>query len=132
MNMDDLKYADGLNREDVLELVNDSLEDIKGGITYEDVTASHEQEVERAKASKVKNDHRRSETTRNHMAWGTRAVIWLIVFVVISITFTVAWHHVLGNHFSWLSPDQLEQLRNFLLSGAVVSIVLHYFRKLED
>jgi len=59
------------------------------------------------------------------------AVVIILVFTIIVFSiFSLGWHML--TNCPWLMEDKLDEVKNFTLSGALVSVGMTYFKKYID
>ena len=83
---------------------------------------------------KEKSEHRRDQITRYLLA-GCMWLLFIVVFLIIIATVVIlAWHFLTPDNdvWQWLDPDQIQVLKNFVLSGAVVGFGTAYLRRYMD
>lgn len=76
-----------------------------------------------------RNEHRRSEKLRDHVARAAVCLFWFgvgIAGIAVGIT---AWHDLAPESWGWLSKAQLDKLHAMLLSGAVASALGAYAQR---
>ena len=57
-------------------------------------------------------------------------VLMAVVFVVVvGAVFTLGYHHLFSKTWHWLDEDELQDIKNFVLSGAVVGLGTTYIRR---
>ena len=57
-------------------------------------------------------------------------ILIVVVFVVVvGAVFTLGYHHILPNKWHWLEKDELQDIKNLVLSGAVVGLGTNYIRR---
>ena len=85
---------------------------------------AEEHELERAGS-----EHKRDEIARRILAWGMW-VLMIVVFVIVTgAVFALGYHLVLPNSWHWLEGSELQDIKNFVLSGAVVGLGTTYIRR---
>ena len=85
---------------------------------------AEEQQLERASS-----EHKRDEIARRILAWGMW-VLMIVVFVIVTgAVFALGYHLVLPNGWHWLEDTELQDIKNFVLSGAVVGLGTMYIRR---
>ena len=90
-------------------------------------TAAEKEEQDLYKKS-VKEEHGREQKMRSLLASWMR-LAGLIMFVAAACIFTLGWHLVTGAKAHWLDPEELQRIKDFILSGAVVGLGTHYARR---
>lgn len=85
---------------------------------------AEERDIERASS-----EHRRDEVARRILAWGIWALMVVVFIIVIGAVFALGYHLVLPNGSHWLNDAELQDIKNFVLSGAVVGLGTTYIRR---
>ena len=75
------------------------------------------------------NKFRRSEKFRDLFWGGMRWLVGTIIVMTITVVVVVAFHHLVPESWSWLTKDQLSDLRIFLFSAAVISTVTSHLQR---
>ena len=75
------------------------------------------------------NKFRRSEKFRNLFWGGMQWLAGTIIAMTIIVVVVVAFHHLVPDSWSWLTKDQLSDLRTFLFSAAVISTVTSHLQR---
>ena len=86
-----------------------------------------ERQLERDRA-----EHERDQTTRHLVGVCLNVLIVLIFFVILAAVATLGWHMLTPDRLHWLTDPQLRDVKNFMLSGALVSIGSAYLRRFLD
>ena len=89
-------------------------------------------EKEQQLLEKEQSEHKRDQTTRVIFAYGMWALVVVVFVLMISAVFTLGWHTLAPIWLHWLDPDQIQVIKNFVLSGAVVGIGTSYLRRYLD
>ncbi len=77
----------------------------------------------------VVDEHGRDRITREVVAWCLRALIIIVFLVVFGAVFALGWHTLLPDKWHWLSSKQFQDVKDFMLSGAIVSVGATYMRR---
>ena len=85
--------------------------------------------LETQNLEKQRNAHRRGERFRELFSLGMQLLFGTIILITIIAVLVVAWHHLTPEKYAWLSEDQLQQIRTFLFSGAVISAVSSHIQR---
>lgn len=88
---------------------------------------AEEHELERAKS-----EHARDELSRKLIGYGIATLIVTVFIVIIGSVVTLGVHHLLPEDTHWLGSDRLQDVKNFVLSGAVVGLGVNYARRYFD
>lgn len=91
-------------------------------------TAQAEQHDLEKDASK----HHRDEVARKIIAWGMWILMATVFAVVIFAVFTLGFHLLVPTEWRWLDSEELQEVKNAVLSGAVVGLGTTYLRKYID
>lgn len=75
------------------------------------------------------DDHGRERRTRNVASWCLILLIILICIVVTLAILTLAGHTLAPESWHWLTPSQYQDIKNFVLSGAMVGVAISVMRK---
>lgn len=95
-------------------------------------------ETDRRRRAREREDsrHRRDETFRGLLAKGLLCLTGLVLVIVVFSLITLAWHMLLpggADGFHWLCPAELRVVKDFMLSGAIVTLGTQYIRRyMED
>ena len=84
---------------------------------------------EEQQLEKAASEHRRDEVARGIIAGGMWILMIVVFIVIISAVFTLGFHLLLPATCHWLQPEELQEVRNAVLSGAVVGLGTTYLRK---
>ena len=104
---------------------------ISGGAGHEvpgDLASLEEKAVRERDLERETNAHNRSEMLRATSGWGIQQILRTLFWVLIATILTVAIHYLAPEKYKWLGPDDVQRLKDFLLSGAVVGLVSTYLR----
>lgn len=59
--------------------------------------------------------------------------MWVLIIIVFTVVcgaiIALGWHLIFPNSYHWLSPTELQDVKNFILSGAVVGLGTSYMRR---
>ena len=77
----------------------------------------------------AKDRYDREERVRSVIAGGILAIIRAIIFMLLLVIFTVAYHHLTPLDWHWLLPEQQDNLKTIIFSGALVGLVSSYIYK---
>lgn len=95
-------------------------------LTRGDRAAALAEEQDLQKAS---SEHRRDEVARRILAWGMWALMIVVFVIVTGAVFSLGYHLVLPRSWHWLEDTELQDIKNFVLSGAVVGLGTTYMRR---
>ena len=56
-------------------------------------------------------------------------LVGVVLFIIIIAAATLGWHLLLPGHVHWLNDAELQDVKNFILSGAIVGLGTHYVRQ---
>ena len=81
-------------------------------------------EAEERQLVSARNEHKRDEKSRTIIAFG----MWIILIVILAIiaisVFTIGYHSLTPQ--GWLEKPMVQEIKNFLLSGAIVGLGTNY------
>ena len=77
----------------------------------------------------AEEDHNRDRVTRSVIAICMWALTVLIFVIVAGSIVTLAWHLLLPGQRSWLDPEEIRSVKDFILSGAIVSLGMTFLRR---
>ena len=86
-------------------------------------------EAEQQDLERSRSKHYRDQKSRRILAWGTWILMVVVFIVVVGAVFTLGYHLLFPNTWYWLDPDELQDIKNFVLSGAVVGLGTTYIRR---
>lgn len=82
---------------------------------------------------------------RKVISWGMFCLAILVFFIIAAAIFTLGWHMLTPTryedataaadvgpwyrHWHWLGEKEIKTIKDFILSGALVSLALQYFRR---
>ena len=97
--------------------------------SYEDDDSVNRAESEKQNLEKKRSEHYRDQVSRKILAWGIWILIIVIFVIVVGAVFTLGYHHIFPNKWHWLGKDELQDIKNLVLSGAVVGLGTTYIRR---
>lgn len=83
-----------------------------------------EQGLERAAS-----EHKQDEAARRIIAWGMRTLMFVVFLIIISAVVTLGYHLLAPGRYHWLSPEEIETVRNAVVSGSFVALGTTYLRR---
>lgn len=86
-------------------------------------------QAEEQQLEKAASEHRRGEVARKIIAWGMWILMIVVFVIIISAIATLGFHLLAPSTYHWLKPDELQEVKNAVLSGAVVGLGTTYFRR---
>lgn len=86
-------------------------------------------QAEEHQLEKAASKHLRDEIARKIIAWGMWVLMVVVFLVIISAVFTLGFHLLTPKWLHWLCEEDLQEVRNAVLSGAVVGLGTTYLRK---
>ena len=86
-------------------------------------------EAEQQELERKRSEHHRDQTSRKILAWGMWVLMAVVFVVVVGAVVTLGYHHLLPKSWHWLGEDALQDVKNFVLSGAVVGLGTSYIRR---
>lgn len=90
-------------------------------------------QAEEQQLEKEASKHRRDEVARKIIAWGMHILMIVVFVLIISAVITLGFHLLAPEAYHWLGPDELQEVKNAVLSGAVVGLGTTYLRRyVED
>lgn len=75
------------------------------------------------------DNHGRDRITLDIIAWCLRILIIIVVVVVAFAILTLAWHTLAPDNLGWLDEGELQQIKDFMLSGALVSLAVGFMKR---
>ena len=84
---------------------------------------------EQHQLEKARNEHFRDETSRKIIAYGSWILLCSLFAVIIGSVLVLGWHLLVPKNWEFLEPEELREIKDLVLSGAVVSLGTNYFRK---
>ena len=78
---------------------------------------------------KAASEHWRGEVARRIIAWGMWILIVVVFIIIIAAVATFGFHLLVPGTYHWLEPDELQEVKNAVLSGAVVGLGTTYLRR---
>lgn len=95
----------------------------------DDRAEKEEEAVARRNLEKQNNAHRRGERFREFFWLCMQTLLGAIFIITLIAVCVVALHHLTPEEWAWLSDGQLQQLRTFLFSGAVISALSSHIQR---
>ena len=86
-------------------------------------------QAEEQQLEKAASEHRRGEVARKIIAWGMWILMVVVFIIIILAVFTLGFHLLAPCKYHWLKPDELQEVKNAVLSGAVVGLGTTYLRR---
>ena len=89
-------------------------------------------EVEQSTQQKLdssKREHDREQTSRTIMMWGIWSLMVALFIIAVSAVVTLGWHTLTPESCHWLNDEQLQDIKDFVLSGAVVGLSTSFLRR---
>ena len=83
-----------------------------------------QQELERAAS-----EHQQDEAARSIIAWCMRSLIFVVFLIILSAVVTLGFHLLAPSGYHWLSSDEIENVRNAVVSGSFVALGTTYLRR---
>ena len=84
---------------------------------------------EQNQLEKARNEHFRDETFHKIIAIGSWILLGSLFLVIIGSVLVLGWHLLVPKHWKFLEPEELQEIKDLILSGAVVGLGTNYFRK---
>ena len=85
-----------------------------------------ESEIQAAKEQhqleKARNEHSRYETSREIIAIGSWILLGTLFIVIIGSVLVLGWHLLVPKDWEFLEPAELREIKDLILSGAVVGL----------
>ena len=75
------------------------------------------------------SEHRQDEAARLIIAWGMRILMIVVFLIIISAVATLGYHLLAPSSHHWLSPEEIEKVRNAVVSGSFVALGTTYLRR---
>lgn len=92
-------------------------------------TSDARKEEEGYDRERAKDEHRRDRKTRALLAWCLWSLVVLVAVIIFASVATLGWHLVTGPRLHWLSDTELQRVKDFILSGALVGLGTNYIRR---
>lgn len=73
-------------------------------------------------------EHTRNEKIRNAVGTAGVWVVWILFIIVVAAVITVSWHYIMPEKWTWLTPQQVSDLKGPLI-GAGTGFAGAYFKK---
>ena len=89
-------------------------------------------ENEQRELDRARSKHRRDQVTRHIVAGGMWTLIVLAFAWLASCVIVLGIHTLLHEDSHWLTDQQVLDLKNFVLSGAIVGLGTTYLRRYLD
>lgn len=86
-------------------------------------------QAEEQQLEKAASEHWRGEVARRIIAWGMWILIVVVFIIIIAAVATLGFHLLVPGTYHWLEPDELQEVKNAVLSGAVVGLGTTYLRR---
>ena len=84
---------------------------------------------EQNQLKKARNEHFRYETFHKIIAIGSWILLGSLFLVIIGSVLVLGWHFLVPKHWKFLEPEELQEIKDLILNGAVVGLGTNYFRK---
>jgi len=98
-------------------------------------TESSKQESESLEKERIRNEetaqekHKWDGITRVTVRTGMLVTVSIIFSVVGGAIFTLGWHMLTPEEYAWLTDEKISNVKSFILSGALVSAGMAYFKR---
>lgn len=97
-------------------------------------TSTHAGELARAQEEeqqieKAARQHKRDETIRNIIGCGMYVLVSVIFVIIIGAVGMLGYHLLFPTRHHLLDPDELQNVKDFVLNGAIVGLGTSYFRQ---
>ena len=86
-------------------------------------------ENEQRQLEKARNEHVIDETSRKIIGWGSWILLISLFLVIIGSVLVLGWHLLAPKAWKFLEPEELQSIKDLILSGAVVGLGTNYFRR---
>lgn len=86
-------------------------------------------EAEEQGLERKRGEHSRDQKSRWILAVGMWLLMIAIFVIVIGAVCILGWHHLSPERWHWLDEKALRDIKNFVLSGAVVGLGTNYIRR---
>ncbi|MBT9319325.1 hypothetical protein [Actinobacillus pleuropneumoniae] len=96
------------------------------GTTPQINNAPNDELEEELKRSARKNNHSRDQTFKNHVNIVALIGLWGVVVAVILCGVSYLYHMLSPESWHFLSPNQLEQIRTFVVTAVLSSSLTNY------
>ena len=93
---------------------------------------NHEAEAERHQLERERSEHGRDQAARKLIGYCMLALIFVVSAIILFAVISLAWHMLTPGRLHWLNDGQLGDIKNFMLSGAVVGLGTAYIRRFLD
>ena len=104
-------------------------------VPYQPAPSSHGDSLAEAEAQdlqKKRSEHYRDQTSRKVLALCMWILMVMVFIVVAGAVSTLGYHLLTPNKWHWLNPDELQDIKNSVLSGAIVGLGTSYIRRYLD
>jgi len=104
----------------------------KPSLPQSDEKSRRDAKKEQQQFEKEQSEHERDQITRKVLAWCMWGFIAAVFVLMIGSVLTLGWHSLSSKNLHWLDYEQIQVLKNFVLSGAVVGFGTTYLRRYID
>ena len=96
---------------------------------HEETESIAQAEAERQELERKRSEHDRDQISRRILARGTWTLMGAVFVIVVMAVVTPGYHLLAPNTWHWFQPDELQDIKDFVLSGAVVGLGTTYIRR---
>lgn len=89
-------------------------------------------ESEAQELQKKRSEHYRDQTSRTILALCMWILLVMVFIVIAGAVSTLGYHLLMPDKWHWLSQDELQDIKNSVLSGAIVGLGTSYIRRYLD
>ena len=91
-----------------------------------DPTSAIDEDAEERQLVSARNEHKRDEKSRTIIAIGMWIILSVILAIIAISVFTIGYHFLTPKEWHWLDKPMVQEIKNFLLSGAIVGLGTNY------
>ena len=85
---------------------------------------AEEQDLQKARSA-----HSQDQITRNLVGWGIWELLIAVILIAVAAIATLGWHMLAPDTLHWLDEARLGNVKDLMLSGAVVGLGTSYIRR---
>lgn len=86
-------------------------------------------EREQRDLESYRSEHNRDQITRHIFAVCIWVLMVLVFTILIAAVFTLGVHYLAPENLHWLGDEALQRVKDFVLSGAIVSMAVTFMRR---
>lgn len=81
------------------------------------------------KIDRERKEHGREQRSRSIMMYGVWALMVVLFAIAVSAVFSLGWHTLLPEKWHWLTDEQFQDIKSFVLSGAIVGLSTTFLKR---